>query len=104
MKVDTSAARTILGSFAEVHHADIDYGLYETVKDYKARVASKFKSITPDHIEKIQGNEFYISLKLDGEHCQLYFEDGQAWVEGATADPDDETARVLAFERACASR
>ena len=30
-----------------------------------------------------------------------HFEDGEAWVEGATADPDDETARGLAYERAC---
>lgn len=30
-----------------------------------------------------------------------HFEGGEAWVEGATADPDDEAARQAAFERAC---
>jgi molybdopterin synthase catalytic subunit len=33
-----------------------------------------------------------------------HFEDGHVWIEGATADPDDERARGLALERACASR
>jgi molybdopterin synthase catalytic subunit len=31
-----------------------------------------------------------------------FFEDGDAWVEGATADPDDESARQEARARACA--
>jgi molybdopterin synthase catalytic subunit len=31
------------------------------------------------------------------EHC----EGGDVWIEGATADPADEQARSLAFERAC---
>ena len=31
-----------------------------------------------------------------------FFEDGDAWVEGAVADPDDEAARVRAHEVACA--
>jgi molybdopterin synthase catalytic subunit len=31
-----------------------------------------------------------------------FFTDGDAWVEGATADPADDGARRLALERACA--
>jgi len=31
-----------------------------------------------------------------------YFEGGDAWIEGATADPDDEAARQEALRRACA--
>lgn len=31
-----------------------------------------------------------------------FFEDGAAWVEGAPADVDDEEARRVALERACA--
>lgn len=31
-----------------------------------------------------------------------FFEDGHAWVEGATADPADPVARRIARERACA--
>jgi molybdopterin synthase catalytic subunit len=31
-----------------------------------------------------------------------YFEGGDTWIEGATADPDDEGAREAAFKRACA--
>lgn len=31
-----------------------------------------------------------------------FFEDGEAWVEGAIADPADETARIRALEIACA--
>lgn len=31
-----------------------------------------------------------------------YFEGGDVWVEGATADPDDDGARREAIERACA--
>jgi molybdopterin synthase catalytic subunit len=31
-----------------------------------------------------------------------FFEGGEAWVEGATADPLDETARLEAVRRACA--
>jgi len=31
-----------------------------------------------------------------------FFEDGDAWVEGATADPGDESAREEARRRACA--
>jgi molybdopterin synthase catalytic subunit len=31
-----------------------------------------------------------------------FFEDGQAWVEGAVADPADADARRIARERACA--
>ena len=30
-----------------------------------------------------------------------HFEGGVVWVEGATADPDDESAKQAAFERAC---
>ena len=31
-----------------------------------------------------------------------FFEGGETWIEGATADPDDEAARETAFKRACA--
>ena len=31
-----------------------------------------------------------------------HFDEGDSWVEGATADPDDEAARKLARRRACA--
>ncbi len=31
-----------------------------------------------------------------------HFEGGDAWIEGATADPDDERARADAMRRACA--
>ena len=30
-----------------------------------------------------------------------HFEGGDVWIEGATADPDDETAKQAAYERAC---
>jgi len=30
-----------------------------------------------------------------------YFEGGDVWIEGATADPDDEDAREVAYRRAC---
>ena len=30
-----------------------------------------------------------------------HFEGGDTWIEGATADPEDEAARQAAFERAC---
>jgi molybdopterin synthase catalytic subunit len=30
-----------------------------------------------------------------------HFEGGEVWIEGATADPSDETARQAALERAC---
>jgi molybdopterin synthase catalytic subunit len=30
-----------------------------------------------------------------------HFDGGDVWIEGATADPDDETARQTAFDRAC---
>jgi molybdopterin synthase catalytic subunit len=30
-----------------------------------------------------------------------HFEDGDVWIEGATADPADEAARSIAFGRAC---
>jgi molybdopterin synthase catalytic subunit len=30
-----------------------------------------------------------------------HFEGGEVWIEGATADPADEQARVAAMERAC---
>jgi molybdopterin synthase catalytic subunit len=30
-----------------------------------------------------------------------HFEGGEVWIEGATADPGDETARAAALERAC---
>lgn len=30
-----------------------------------------------------------------------HFEGGTIWIEGATADPQDEQARAAAFERAC---
>ena len=31
-----------------------------------------------------------------------FFEDGDDWVEGATADPADDAARQIAMARACA--
>lgn len=31
-----------------------------------------------------------------------YFEDGDVWIEGASADPDDERARETAHRRVCA--
>jgi molybdopterin synthase catalytic subunit len=30
-----------------------------------------------------------------------FFEGGESWIEGATADPDDHAAREAAFARAC---
>src|SRR5688572_3201813 len=30
-----------------------------------------------------------------------HFEGGEVWIEGATADPEDEAARDAAYERAC---
>ena len=30
-----------------------------------------------------------------------FFEGGDVWIEGATADPDDDEARELAYQRAC---
>ena len=30
-----------------------------------------------------------------------HFDGGDVWIEGATANPDDEPARQIAFERAC---
>jgi molybdopterin synthase catalytic subunit len=30
-----------------------------------------------------------------------HFEGGDVWIEGATADPEDDAARQTAFERAC---
>ena len=30
-----------------------------------------------------------------------HFDGGDVWIEGATADPGDETARAVAMERAC---
>ncbi|HWT45881.1 MAG TPA: molybdenum cofactor biosynthesis protein MoaE [Vicinamibacterales bacterium] len=30
-----------------------------------------------------------------------YFEGGESWIEGATADPEDSAAREAAFARAC---
>jgi molybdopterin synthase catalytic subunit len=30
-----------------------------------------------------------------------HFEGGDVWIEGATTDPDDESAKQAAFERAC---
>jgi molybdopterin synthase catalytic subunit len=30
-----------------------------------------------------------------------HFDGGEVWIEGATADPQDETARQIAVERAC---
>jgi len=30
-----------------------------------------------------------------------HFEGGEVWIEGATADPEDEAARRVALERAC---
>jgi molybdopterin synthase catalytic subunit len=30
-----------------------------------------------------------------------HFEGGDVWIEGATADPQDDAARQAAFERAC---
>ena len=30
-----------------------------------------------------------------------YFEGGESWIEGATADPEDDAAREAAFARAC---
>ncbi|MDJ0838679.1 MAG: hypothetical protein QNK37_19335 [Acidobacteriota bacterium] len=77
MKVSTEKAETIFGEFIEVPHTQIDPELYGQVVDYKRRVASKFKSIGKDAVPRIQGNEFYISLKLDGEHSQLFYEDGE---------------------------
>ena len=31
-----------------------------------------------------------------------YFQGGDVWIEGATADPDDEAAREAAYRKACA--
>ena len=33
-----------------------------------------------------------------------HFEGGDTWIEGATADPEDESAKQVAMERACSSR
>ncbi len=76
-RCDRSMAETIRGDFCEAPHSAVDPNLYEQVADYKRRVASQFRSISKDQITKIKGNEFYVSLKLDGEHAQLYYEDGE---------------------------
>ena len=80
MSVDHGQARTIFGAFKEVGHRAVDPDLFARVQDYKRRVASKFKSIALEGLEKIQGNEFFASLKLDGEHAHLYYEEGRAYL------------------------
>jgi len=80
MSVDESKARTILGSFKEVPQTAVDPYLFERVQEYKRRVASKYKSISAEGMDKIQGNEFFASLKLDGEHAHLVYEGGRAYL------------------------
>lgn len=77
MKIDTSKAQPIFDQFIEVTADCIDQHLFSKVVDYKRRVASQFTSIGKDGIPKIRGRSFFISRKLDGEHCQLFYEDGQ---------------------------
>lgn len=74
MNIDLSHARTILNDFVEVEYTHVDFDLYSQVTDYKSRVASKFKSINKHQIKEIQGGELYVSLKLDGEHCHLFYD------------------------------
>lgn len=74
MKINLATARTILGSFVEAEYTQIDFDLYSQVTDYKSKVASTFKSIGKNQIRDIQGREFYVSLKLDGEHSHLYYD------------------------------
>ena len=78
MKVNEEGAQVILDAFREVHYSAVDHTLFDQVKDYKERIASKFRAIGKDEIPRIKGREFYISLKLDGEHAELYYEDGRA--------------------------
>lgn len=78
MKIQIDKATVILGKFVEAKSAYVDNELYSQVADYKARIASKFKSIHKHQIENIQGSEFYVTLKLDGEHSHLYYDSAEA--------------------------
>jgi len=79
VKIDQSMGTRILGDFTEYPSQAIEPELFARFADYKRRVAATFKSIGKDGIDRVvKGNEFYISLKLDGEHAQLYYENGAA--------------------------
>jgi len=78
VKIDMRAAEEILDGFIELPYQAIEPALYARITEYKRRVAATFKSIGKSFIPRISGNAYFISLKLDGEHAQLYYEDGEA--------------------------
>ena len=78
MKIDMRAVEEILPGFIELPFQAVEPALYARVTEYKRRVASTFKSIGKSFIPRISGNAFFISLELDGEHAQLYYENGEA--------------------------
>ncbi len=82
MRFDLSAAQPVLGDFHQIPLEAIDPELYGQVKDYKLRVASQFRSINRDYVNRLRGSEFYISLKLDGEHAHLCYDrdEGRAFL------------------------
>ncbi|MCB1053624.1 MAG: hypothetical protein KDC71_23680, partial [Acidobacteria bacterium] len=75
MQLNLSEAHKILGDFGEIHHSHLPPGVYDQVNEYKSRFASKFKSTHITNLASMQGNTYYASLKLDGEHAHLWWDD-----------------------------
>lgn len=73
--IDWDQARPILGEFKEIAYQALPADVYDQVQDYKLRFASKFKSLHIHKLDQVQGNTFYASLKLDGEHGHLWWDE-----------------------------
>ncbi len=80
MSIDLNQGKTVRGDFVEIPIEAVDFQLYQQVKEYKLRIASKFKSIDRAGLKRLQGHEFYASVKLDGEHAHLYYDGERAFL------------------------
>jgi molybdopterin synthase catalytic subunit len=95
-RIEAEIGRHWPGALAAIHHrvGRLDIG--------EASVA--IVVATPHRAEAFQACRYAIERvkQVAPIWKHEFYEDGDKWIEGAAADPDDEAARQTALERACA--
>jgi molybdopterin synthase catalytic subunit len=95
-RIDAEVAAEWPGALVAIHHRTGRLAVGETSVAIAAAAAHRAEAFQACRyaIERVK--------QIAPVWKHEFFEDGDAWVEGATADPDDAGARQAARARACA--
>lgn len=94
-----------IASEARAHWSDADLGIYHRLGTLQVGEASvAIAAGSPHRIQAFAACRYAIERikQIAPIWKHEFFEGGDVWIEGATADPDDEKAREDAYRLACA--